>query len=113
MVTVQWHDGFKKELAKLEEPLQARILEEVEATVDAINNQRPSPKVRPLGKNHQTLKGVFEIKWKDHRNSVRIYYFLDKSVLWLLHVDESKRRTQLTDGTVEKIAQRKAGCVTN
>ena len=107
---IVFHPSCAKDIEKLKEKqpdVAARIIEELDAYSTSVIRGIPDGKVKQLGASNKALKGVRELRWKDYRSSVRVYFMIRGELMVVLHVDPNKRRTSMTSGTLNLLKKRR------
>ena len=104
------HPGFGREIRALissnkseDRARGAIVIEELAALSDAKAEGRRHSKEDSL---EGALAEVSYLRLYSSGYSIRVYFVVRGDVLWMLAIDASKKRTNLTDGTKQMLANR-------
>lgn len=104
------HAGFGKEIRSLltstreaDQELAGWVADALDELAEAKADGRPHRNEERLTDD---LRDVQYLKLYPPGASVRVYFTVADGTIWVLHLDESKRRTAITDATKTKLKNR-------
>ena len=104
------HRGFGQTIRRLLGSTRVAERELAGIVADEMNSLSREKATGQKHKNEFTLEGdlreVGYLKLKTSGFSIRAYFIVLNGTIYMLHLDDNKRRTDLTDGTKRLLAER-------